>query len=97
MLPSETEEEVECRFGEKPERMVLSSLPEILRSVPPISVRYKNYAGMLRLRQVIPTGAPFFGSNEWHPEPQWLLPVVDVDSGEERTFALKNCDFSTVG
>jgi predicted DNA-binding transcriptional regulator YafY len=29
-----------------------------------------------------------FGSNKWHPKPQWLLRAFDVKRGEWRHFAV---------
>ena len=32
----------------------------------------------------------FYGSNEYHPEPQWLYSAYDLDKKKPRTFALKD-------
>jgi hypothetical protein len=37
--------------------------------------------------------APWYGSTEWHPEPQWLLKARDVAKGAERDFAIKDIGF----
>lgn len=58
-----------------------------------IRVRYKNWKGNVRVRTILPKEPPYWGSTEFHPEPQWLLPVLDLDEGVERDFALKDCDF----
>ena len=58
----------------------------------PLIFRYKNWRGETAQRRVVPTGFRF-GSSEWHPEPQWLLVAFDLDRGQGREFALKDCDF----
>lgn len=50
---------------------------------------YKNHRGETRDRKVIPE-AVWYGSTEWHPEPQWLLRAWDVEKNDWRDFALKN-------
>lgn len=55
--------------------------------VPSVAIRYRNWRGEVATRRIAPTGVRW-GSNEWHPEPQWLLDAIDVDKGEPRTFAL---------
>ena len=37
----------------------------------------------------------WFGSTDWHPEPQWLMDAWDLDKGTIRSFAL--CDISSIG
>jgi hypothetical protein len=32
----------------------------------------------------------WFGSTDWHPEPQWFLKAMDTEKGEMRNFALKD-------
>lgn len=66
----------------------------------PITVDYTNYRGERSVRQVVPNGLPFFASTKWHPEPQWLLPVLDVTTdsqgiprNQQRDFAMKDCNF----
>lgn len=48
---------------------------------------YTNYRGEQAIRRVIPDRI-WFGSTEWHREPQWLLDAFDVTRGTERSFAL---------
>lgn len=57
-----------------------------------INFNYKNYRGEISLRTAEPKRL-FFGTSQWHPEHQWLLLAYDIDKEEERTFALKDCDF----
>ena len=55
----------------------------------PIKVRYKNWKGETAVRTIVPREI-FFGSSEWHKEPQWLLKVFDVEKNAERTYALRD-------
>lgn len=48
---------------------------------------YKNHRGEHGHRRVSPIRI-WFGSTEWHPEPQWLLRAFDLDKDAERDFAL---------
>ena len=59
-----------------------------------MKVKYTNYKRETAIRDVEPLGSPYWGSNEWHPEPQWLLPVFDIEKKEKRDFALQHCDFT---
>jgi hypothetical protein len=51
------------------------------------AVPYRNYKGEAAVRHIMPC-VIYFGSNEWHKEPQWLLDAWDADKGKLRTFAL---------
>lgn len=53
----------------------------------PITITYTNWKGVTSERSIIPRGV-WFGSTEWHPEPQWLVKALDVEKGAERDFAL---------
>lgn len=55
----------------------------------PITLTYTNYRGETSERTITPI-RPWFGSTEWHPEPQWLLLAYDHDKSAERDFALKD-------
>lgn len=55
----------------------------------PVLVDYTNYAGQRRMRKILPIDL-VFGSNKWHPSPQWLLIAMDMEKQEERTFAMEN-------
>ncbi len=50
---------------------------------------YTNYRGEQAERRVIPARI-WFGSTDWHPEPQWLLEAFDLDRGAERSFAMRD-------
>lgn len=54
-----------------------------------VSFEYTNWRGERRVREVIPDSV-WFGSNEWHKEPQWLLKAFDVEDGKEKSFSLKD-------
>jgi hypothetical protein len=54
-----------------------------------VTIDYTNWRGERRVRQIIPLFMDF-GSNEWHPEPQWLLSAIDEDDCKQKTFAMKN-------
>lgn len=58
----------------------------------PIIVDYINWNGKQALRKVIPTGV-YWGSTKFHGEPQWLLTAICCRSGDEKTFALGDCNF----
>lgn len=55
----------------------------------PITLTYTNWKGETAQRTIIPRRV-WWGSTEWHPEPQWLLTAFDVDKEAERDFALKD-------
>jgi predicted DNA-binding transcriptional regulator YafY len=50
-------------------------------------VMYTNWKGETASRRIIPMSVRW-GSNEYHPEAQWLVEGYDVDKAEYRTFAL---------
>lgn len=55
----------------------------------PVALTYTNWRGETSVRSIIPRGV-WFGSTEWHPEPQWLLRAWDTEKDAERDFALKD-------
>lgn len=55
-----------------------------------VLIRYTNWKGKTEWRTIIPKGTVWFGSTDYHPEDQWLLPAYDVDKQADRTFALKD-------
>lgn len=61
----------------------------------PVRIVYTNYRRQTAVRSIIPERV-WFGSTEWHPEPQWLLDALDVEKGERRSFAMADirCWFS---
>ncbi|MEU0550835.1 hypothetical protein [Micromonospora sp. NPDC005979] len=54
-----------------------------------VKIFYRNYRGQESWRTVRPIRIRF-GSNEWHPHPQWLLDAIDVARGVERSFAVRD-------
>jgi len=55
----------------------------------PVTLTYTNWRGETADRSIVPRSV-WFGSTEWHPEPQWLLRALDVEKQAERDFALKD-------
>jgi hypothetical protein len=55
----------------------------------PLEFGYTNWRGEFGQRRVQPLRL-YFGSTEWHPEPQWLLEAMDSDKGEVRSFAFRD-------
>lgn len=54
-----------------------------------VTFTYKNHHGVTSVRLVNPVMIAF-GSNEYHPEPQWLLHGYDLNKEAERTFAMND-------
>lgn len=54
-----------------------------------VKVQYTNWKGITSKRLIVPVRV-FFGENEYHPEPQWLLECTDVEKQATRTFAMKD-------
>lgn len=59
----------------------------------PVKFRYKNHEGKTRIREVI-IRRIFFGSTQWHKEPQWFLRGHCIEHNASRDFALRDCDFA---
>ncbi len=55
-----------------------------------VVIDYTNWRGERGPRRIVPTGRMWFGSNEWHTEPQWLMEAIDVEKGAVRTFAVND-------
>lgn len=55
----------------------------------PVVIRYRNHRDEVADRRILPRRI-WFGSTDWHPEPQWLMDATDVDRGVERSFALRD-------
>jgi predicted DNA-binding transcriptional regulator YafY len=54
-----------------------------------IWIDYTNHDGVRRWRQITPEGLRY-GSNVWHPEPQYLLSAYDLERDDFRIFAVLN-------
>lgn len=57
-----------------------------------VSFVYTNYKGETARRNVVPFSVEF-SSNEWYPEPTWLLRAWDLDRKDWRDFALLKIKF----
>lgn len=60
----------------------------MLRADRTVTLDYTNHRGERRTRRVLPAKI-WFGSTEFHPEPQWLLQAYDLEKGKDRDFAIK--------
>lgn len=58
--------------------------PSSFNAVP---ILYANWRGETAVRGIVP-GPLWFGSTEWHPEPQWLMTADEPGSGKRRDFAM---------
>jgi hypothetical protein len=54
-----------------------------------IKFDYVNWKGVKGHRKV-QIDEFYFGSTEYHPEPQWLLSAFDLEKSEFRIFAMKD-------
>jgi len=56
-----------------------------------VSIDYTNYRGKRKQYEILPEKI-YFGSNEYHTEPQWLMnaKVYDGDEIKERNFAMRD-------
>jgi len=54
-----------------------------------VKILYTNWQGETRIRTLIPKEITFI-ETPWHGEAQWCLKALDVEKGEERTFACKD-------
>jgi predicted DNA-binding transcriptional regulator YafY len=52
-----------------------------------VTITYRNWRGEFGRREISPIRL-IWGSNKWHPEPQWLIEAWDIGKSEIRTFAL---------
>ena len=51
-----------------------------------VRIDYTNWKGERQQRTIHPLNM-FWGSNEWHPQPQWLIEAFDLEKKAVRTFA----------
>jgi hypothetical protein len=63
--------------------------PDPVAGAAPVQMTYTNWRGETAERAIIPARV-WFGSTDWHPEPQWFLKAMDTEKGEMRDFALKD-------
>lgn len=78
------------------QRGLLAAAPAPVGSEPvtwpeakPLTFRYTNYRGETSDRIAYPRRV-WWGSTDWHPEPQWLLTAWDVEKDAERDFAISD-------
>ncbi|WP_169194977.1 Lar family restriction alleviation protein [Devosia sp. MC1541] len=87
--------EITCldkRSASHPLQSVLDKFPATDKNGPSVLIGYTNWRGEYSEREIVPI-SPWYGSTEWHPEPQWLLKGWDVAKGAERDFAIKDIGF----
>jgi hypothetical protein len=54
-----------------------------------VVIDYTNWHGKRGNKRIRPTGIAFM-SNEYHPNPCWMLLAVDLDIMDDRTYPFKN-------
>lgn len=56
-----------------------------------VRIDYTNWRDERRTRRILPLRI-YWGSNEWHPETQWLLDAEDLELPDRgtRSFAMKD-------
>jgi hypothetical protein len=62
----------------------------------PAIVGYTNWRGEYAVRKIVPLSV-WYGSTEWHPEPQWLITALDLEKHSARDFALTGFAALSVG
>lgn len=53
-----------------------------------VIVQYTNHRGETKIRHIRPIRI-YFGSTAWHPEPQWIMEVWDMDKQGTREYSLE--------
>lgn len=56
-----------------------------------VTVMYTNWKGEKRQRQIVPINL-WYGSTEFHEEPQMLLQALDKEKNQLRDFAVKDIE-----
>ena len=54
-----------------------------------VVIDYTNWKGERSLRKVTPK-IFYWGSTNYHPEPQWLMNAFDEEKKQDRMFALRD-------
>jgi hypothetical protein len=62
---------------------------ENLMNEQTVTIEYTNWRGEKGMRKILPEKI-YFGSTEWHKEPQWLLRALDLEKNASRDFAIKD-------
>lgn len=60
-----------------------------MREGNPVKIIYRNWKGITSERNILPERI-WWGSTEWHPEPQWMMRALDLDKSEIRNFAMQD-------
>ena len=68
----------------------------MIRQDRAIRFTYTNWRGEVAVRHAVPIRLAWV-ITDWHPEPQWIMFAHDLDKGQPRTFALRDCDFTQTG
>lgn len=55
----------------------------------PLKIKYKNWRGEESEREIIPESI-YYGANKFHPQAGWLIAGVDVESGKNKTFSMRD-------
>lgn len=61
-----------------------------------VTILYTNYRGETATRLILPEKI-WFGSTEWHPEPQWFLEALDIEKQAVRSFAMRDIQIWITG
>lgn len=56
-----------------------------------VAIVYTNYRGERAERLILPERL-WFGSTDWHPDPQWFLDAVDLGRRQVRSFAVRDIE-----
>ena len=67
--------------------------PPRREGAPVLRFRYRNHRGQVGERAVLIAPlmpSMWFGSTEFHPEPQWLLHAYDLDKTAYRDYAVRD-------
>lgn len=54
-----------------------------------VVIDYTNWRKQRRSRKIVPISVRF-GSSDYHREPQWLLQALDLETGKEKEFSMKD-------
>ena len=54
-----------------------------------VTIAYRNHRGVVEQREITPLRL-YWGSTQWHPEPQYLLHAYCHARREERAFAMRD-------
>lgn len=55
-----------------------------------VFIDYTNWKGERRERKVYPLRICFGAFPPYHVEPQWLMRAIDLETGQQRHFAMKD-------